>query len=86
MVACVNQSQISRLKDKPPQILTIYPDGSMVFNDRFVNQDDIVIYPDGFGGEQAAIILFNVPYHPEFYRDSIQVYRINDEGEYFLKN
>lgn len=59
----------------PPDTLFIYEDGRMEFNSRFVNVEDVVIYPDGRGGEQAAIKV-RVPIHPDFYRDSIIVVRV----------
>jgi len=55
--------------------LFIYEDGRMEFNSRFVNDEDVVIYPNGRGGEYAAIKV-RVPIHPDFYRDSILVIRV----------
>lgn len=55
--------------------LIVYADGRMEFKSRFVNEEDVVIYPDGRGGERAAIKV-RVPIHPDFYRDSIVVVRI----------
>jgi len=69
---------------KEKEILTVYPDGSMVLNDRAINEEDVIIYPDGRGGERAAVKLL-VPLHrnrrstversPHFYRDTIVVER-----------
>jgi len=64
---------------KRPEILTIYPDGKMSLMGRPVAAEDIVIYPDGFGGERAAIKVRLEPLRPEFYRDTIIVHRINAE-------
>ena len=55
-------------------ILFIYPDGSMMFNGRLMNKEDVVIYPDGYGGERAGIRVF-VPLHPDYFRDTIPVER-----------
>jgi len=57
-----------------PEILTVLSDGTMVFNQRTLNENDVVIYPDGIGGERAAIKIY-VPYKTDFYRDSIRVQR-----------
>ena len=65
-------------------VLTVYNDGKMEFRDRPVSQDDVVIYPDGFGGERAAIKV-HVPYKPDFYRDTIRVHRI-DAGTTITQN
>lgn len=72
--ACASQP-VSMHVQKYPEILTIFDDGKMVFKDRYVNLDDVVIYPDGFGGERAAIKM-RIPSKPGFYRDSIIVQRI----------
>ena len=65
---------------KAPEILTIYNDGSIKYKGRFVNKNDVVIYPDGFGGERAAVKV-RVPLHPDFYRDTIHVRRVDSEVE-----
>lgn len=57
-----------------PHVLYVYEDGSMMLNDRSVDPDDVVIYPDGFGGERAALKM-RVPLHPDYYRDTIIVER-----------
>ena len=74
LTACASQPAPT-LVQKPQETLTIYEDGKMVFNDRLVNLDDVVIYPDGIGGERAAIKM-RMPSKPDFYRDSITVQRI----------
>ncbi|MFT5395765.1 MAG: hypothetical protein ACI85N_000953 [Gammaproteobacteria bacterium] len=58
--------------------LLVYEDGRMKFNSRFVNDDEVVIYNDGRGGERAAIKV-RVPIHSDFYRDSIIVVRVADQ-------
>ena len=62
----------------PDNTLLVYEDGRMEFNSRFVNEDEVVIYNDGRGGERAAIKV-RVPIHSDFYRDSIVVVRIVDQ-------
>ena len=57
--------------------LYVYQDGSMFFKSRQVDVDDVVIYADGRGGERAAIKMV-VPIHPDYYRDSIVVVRVNE--------
>jgi hypothetical protein len=71
---CASTLDKGKAAKKEKEILTIYPDGSMVFNDRTMNKKDVVIYPDGRGGERAAVKL-RVPLHPDFYRDTIVVER-----------
>ncbi len=61
-----------------PEILTVKNDGTMVFRERTMNEDDVVIYDDGRGGERAAIRVY-VPFMNDFYRDSIIVHR-EDNG------
>ena len=63
---------------KEPDTLTVLSDGTMVFNNRTINENDVVIYPDGTGGERAAIRIF-VPFKTDFYRDSIRVHREDAE-------
>jgi hypothetical protein len=62
-----------------PEILTIYPDGSMKLMGRPIPPEDVVIYPDGYGGEKAAIKSGLQPLHPPFYRDTIIVERVKEE-------
>ena len=62
-----------------PEILTIYPDGSMTLMGRPIPPEDVVIYPDGYGGEKAAIKSGLEPLHPPFYRDTIIVDRVDEE-------
>ena len=79
LASCASQAVSTHVQEYP-DILTIYEDGKMVFKDRFVNLDDVVIYPDGFGGERAAIKL-RMPSKPDFYRDSILVQRVDSHIE-----
>lgn len=65
---------VTGLSDKH-ETLTVYEDGRMEFQSKFVNHNDVVIYADGRGGERAAIKV-RVPIHPDFYRDSIPVVRV----------
>ena len=73
IAACASQAPVKQTQ-KEPEILTIQSDGTMVFNQRTLNEEDVVIYPDGFGGERAAIKVY-VPYKSDFYRDTIRVQR-----------
>lgn len=79
LTACASQPAPT-LAQKSPETLTVFEDGKMILNDRFVNQDDIVIYPDGVGGERAAIKM-RMPSKPVFYRDTIKVQRITSHTE-----
>ncbi len=60
--------------------LYVYADGRMKFNSRYVNDENVVIYADGRGGEKAAIKV-RVPLHSDFYRDSILVVRVVNNFE-----
>jgi hypothetical protein len=71
---CASTLETGEAAKKEKEILTVYPDGSMVFNERSMNEKDVIIYPDGRGGERAAVKL-RVPLHPDFYRDTIIVER-----------
>jgi hypothetical protein len=73
IAACTSQSSV-RQAQTDPEILTVQSDGTMVFNERTVNEKDVVIYPDGYGGERAAIRVY-VPLKPDFFRDTIRVHR-----------
>lgn len=73
-------------KNNTPEVLTIYPDGTMEFRDRILNEDDVIIYSDGQGGEKAAVRVWN-PLQPpsrkdsKYYRDTIIVERIKPDAE-----
>jgi len=79
MTSCATSSQPVAERDQ--DILHIYPDGKMVFDGRVMNEEDVVIYDDGRGGERAAIKLlvplsrYKKQNHSEFYRDTIIVER-----------
>lgn len=74
IVACVSPEKTAPSKKIGPEVLYIYPDGKMEFRGRFMNEDEVVIYEDGFGGERAAVLL-RVPYKEDIYRDTIIVER-----------
>lgn len=60
--------------DKKQDKLTVNTDGSMEFRNRKLPKGDVIIYPDGTGGERAAVKVYD-PMHPDYYRDSIRVER-----------
>ena len=57
-------------------VLYILPDGTMEFRGRIIDKKDVVIYEDGRGGERAAVRLI-MPLHPDVYRDTITVDRVD---------
>jgi len=65
----------AKVARKGPEKLVIYPDGSMHFHGRPIPARDVVIYPDGYGGEKAAVRVHMEPLHPDYFRDSIVVQR-----------
>ena len=73
-VACAStENQVKNTKNEP-EILYIYPDGTIEFKGRTMNEKDVVVYEDGRGGERAAVKLM-IPLHPDVYRDTITVER-----------
>ena len=64
--------------NRTPETLTVHPDGAYEYRERFVSQEDVIIYDDGRGGERAAVKV-RVPKYPDFYRDTIRVVRMNDD-------
>lgn len=82
LLACINFFSCTRIENpvstgaKEPEILYIYPDGRYEFQGRTMNEEDVVIYKDGRGGERAAVKLL-IPRHPDVYRDTITVERID---------
>ena len=79
LMACSGQPSVAQ-KDKQPEILTVHTDGRMEFHNRLISEKDVIIYPDGYGGERAAVLV-RVPLkmRSDYYRDSIQVHRISNE-------
>ena len=75
--ACTMTPTINNVVESPvpTETLFVYEDGRMELNSRFVNDEDVIIYEDGRGGELAAIKI-RVPIHPDFYRNSIIVVRV----------
>ena len=73
-------------QNSTPEVLTIYPDGTMEYRDRIMNEDEVIIYSDGKGGEKAAVRVWN-PLQPpsrkdsKYYRDTIVVERIKPGAE-----
>ncbi|MBF8268461.1 MAG: hypothetical protein HW386_170 [Gammaproteobacteria bacterium] len=76
-----NQTSAGKPHEKKKEVLVIYADGTMMLNGRTMNKEDVVIYPDGYGGERAAVRVFVAPLHPDFFRDTIPVDRIDVEVE-----
>ena len=72
---CAGVAVPERAAVKEKETLIIYPDGTMEFKNRGMDEKDVVIYPDGRGGERAAVKM-SVPLHPDFYRDTIIVERL----------
>ena len=81
-VSCLTtETTVAKSHEKKKEILVIYADGTMMLNGRTMNKEDVVIYPDGYGGERAAVRVFVAPLHPDFFRDTIPVDRIDVEVE-----
>lgn len=77
---CMSQLPVKKVA-KAPEHLYIYDDGSMEFRNRKIGSDEVVIYPDGYGGEKAAVKMSLEPLHPPFFRDSIIVVRTPTDSE-----
>ena len=75
VLAGCNGPATVRKEPREKEILTIHDDGKMVFKERVMPPEDVIIYDDGQGGEKAAVKMY-VPFHPPFYRDSIVVERV----------
>lgn len=73
--ACAGQAPAPAAGRLGPEILTVRDDGSMWFRDRPLPERDVIIYPDGTGGEKAAVRIRMEPLHPDFFRDTIIVVR-----------
>jgi len=78
LTACNDSAMIKSARNEPDK-LQIYSDGKMIFKDRIMPSEDVIIYPDGFGGEKAAVKLYT-PFHPPFYRDHIVVERLGTKS------
>jgi hypothetical protein len=74
MVSCALDPPADVTEIKGPDILYIHPDGTMIFRSRIMNEEDVIIYEDGRGGERAAVKL-RIPRRPDVYRDTIVVER-----------
>ena len=75
IISCAEQRKPVVSSGNEQEVLYILPDGSMEFKGRLMAEKDVVIYKDGRGGERAAIKLI-IPRHPDVYRDSIDVERV----------
>jgi hypothetical protein len=51
MVSCALDPPAEVTEIKGPEILYIHPDGTMIFRGRIMNEEDVIIYEDGRGGE-----------------------------------
>lgn len=80
VAACLSLTLLSGCGGFPvysnPEKLVIYPDGSMEFRNHPIPKQDVVLYPDGYGGEKAAVRVHMEPLHPDFFRDTIVVERL----------
>ena len=76
LISCTGIDKSYSTDAKKPEILYIFPDGRYEFQGRTMNEEDVVIYKDGRGGERAAVKLL-IPRHPDVYRDTITVERID---------
>jgi hypothetical protein len=73
------RNDMVRLNDSQ-ETLYVYEDGKMRLDSRFIDSKNVVIYPDGRGGEKAAVKV-HFPLHSDFYRDSIVVVRVENKFE-----
>ena len=85
LVVCLLFSACSILPQQKPvakkqEKLTVNTDGSMEFRNRKLPEGDVIIYPDGTGGEKAAVKVYD-PMHPDYYRDSIRVERKTETNQ-----
>lgn len=78
LAACGMQPAVTGI-NKQPDVLTVQKDGTMVLNERTMNEKDVIIYPDGFGGERAAVRVRVPLKKSDFYRDTIRVQREDTE-------
>lgn len=80
LFSCTPGQSVSRPDAGKEEVLVVYPDGTMMLNGRIMDKEDVAIYPDGFGGERALVRVM-VPLHPDFFRDTIPVERIEVKVE-----
>lgn len=72
---CAGSQPAPVAKAPMPEILTVREDGTLWFRERPLPERDVIIYPDGYGGEKAAVRIHRQPLHPDFFRDTIVVER-----------
>jgi hypothetical protein len=72
MMSCAVDKK--QAEEKEQETLFILPDGTLMFNGRILNKEDVVIYDAAQSGERAAVKLM-MPLHPDAYRDNITVDR-----------
>lgn len=75
LAGCASVPSGPHVRPQPPETLTVRDDGSMWLRDRPIPERDVIIYPDGTGGEKAAVRVRMEPLHPDFFRDTIVVER-----------
>ncbi len=73
LAGCLNAPWLNA--DRVPEKLIVHRDGSMELDHKPVSPSDVVFYPDGYGGEKAAVRVRLEPVHPDFFRDTIVVVR-----------
>lgn len=73
--SCAIKKEPALTSFKKPEVLYIYPDGTMKFKGRILKDEDVVIYDAGSKGERAGVKLI-IPLHPDVYRDSVTVERV----------
>ena len=76
LAGCAPTQKAVVSKPSDDDVLYILPDGTMEFRGRIIDKKDVVIYEDGRGGERAAVRLI-MPLHPDVYRDTITVDRVD---------
>jgi hypothetical protein len=76
LTACTGEIMVrsAALQDETDKLI-VHTDGSMVFRDKTLPVEDVIIYHDG-SKEKAAVKMY-VPLHPGFFRDSIIVERLS---------
>ncbi|MCZ6526872.1 MAG: hypothetical protein O6928_10040 [Gammaproteobacteria bacterium] len=78
LAGCAGQSTVKPIAQQT-DTLYVNADGTMEFRNRKYARENVIIYPDGTGGERAAVKMY-VPLHPDYYRDSIVVVRREPEN------